>query len=475
MIVGRENEIADLNRVLNSGKPEFVAVYGRRRVGKTYLIDQVCRETYAFRHAGSQPDESKDGRQKKNMQLNAFRDSLIRYGASKAIPKFTSWGEAFFALEELLNNIPSNQRYVVFIDEMPWMDTPKSGFLNALSDFWNNYGCIHDNMVLIACGSASSWILDNLIRAKGGLYDRVTFQLRLQPFSLKECKQLLESNRFEWSDYEITEIYMALGGIPYYFNYLHPERSVAENIDSLFFRKAAPFENEFETLFSSQFAHSDTYRSLIEAIGQKNIGLSRSEIEEATGIRKGGTLSEMLKALEQGEFIMAYVPFGGNKREPLYKLIDPFCLFYLKHVKGNQGHEGYWKGIDSTPKANTWKGLAFENVCFNHIKQIQFHLGIAGVACEASLLCSDERKAQIDLVLKRGDGVVNLCEAKFYSNEYRADLESHLNLDSKKEAIRNHMPKKYSIRTVLLTTFGMRRGEYASDYGQVLTLSALFS
>ena len=171
-IIGRKKEIAELKRYYESGRAEFVAVYGRRRVGKTFLIDEVFHDDMVFHHTGLSPY---DRRRKITLkdQLQNFYFSLLRHGMEDiAQPK--SWMEAFFLLERFLETCDNGSRQVVFIDELPWMDTARSGFLTALEAFWNGWGNMRHNLLLVVCGSATSWMLDNLINNKGGLYGRLT-------------------------------------------------------------------------------------------------------------------------------------------------------------------------------------------------------------------------------------------------------------------------------------------------------------
>ena len=410
--------------------------------------------------------------------MEAFVNSLFEYKIIDRKIKVRSWLEAFDLLRAGIDNKYNDQRIVLFIDEMPWMETPKSYFLEAFTNFWNNYCSHKNNIVLVVCGSASSWILNNVIHGKGGLYGRITHQIQLLPFDLKECEEFLISNGINYSHYEIAEAYMTLGGIPYYLGYLNKRLSLAQNLDMLFFNKNAILSNEFYELFSSQFTTPDKYRRIVELLGEKNIGYTSKEIIEKSNFTSNGSLFDALKALEKSAFIISYIPFGGKVSDKRYKLIDPFSLFYLKQVKNNIGNDNYWQSNLENQKIVTWRGYAFENLCFNHIFNIKKQLGISGIISNDSMwyLNNEDIKntTQIDLILNRKDNVVNLCEIKFYNNSFNINKDMHLNLMNKMESLKILINKRTSIQNVLITTFGLKSGQYSSDFSNIITLDDLF-
>ena len=471
-----------LNEALENNESEFIAIYGRRRVGKTYLVDEVYGNNIVFRHTGLQPlSQNRSDSEKENAlkrQLNAFYDSLKAFGlVASNENKPNNWLDAFSLLAQGLKKF-KNQRVVVFIDELPWMDTPKSYFLEAFSHFWNNYCFPSKNIVLVICGSASSWILNNIIHGLGGLYNRTTRQIRLSPFTLLECEKYLISRGIEYSRYDIAQAYMSVGGVPFYLRYFKRGLSLAQNIDQLFFGRDAILKDEFDELFSSQFTHPEKYRKIVEMLGEKNSGFTPNEIAEKIGISNNGDFYKMLKALDAGTFISSYSCFNEAKNEIKYRLIDPFCLFYLKHIKENKDVSQYWQSNIDNQKVVSWKGIAFENLCFNHIDKIKNKIGIPWMATNETFLTAkgkeDQQGAQIDLIIERKDNIVNLCEAKFYSNEYTINKTDHLNLENKKEHIKSMIGKRQSVQKVLLTTYGLKHNEYFYDYEIVITLDDLF-
>lgn len=473
MIIGREKEIEKLEELYSNDKSDFVAVYGRRRVGKTFLISELFENRFSFRHAGLSPIELALSPEKKlQNQLQHFYRSLTKSGMKES-KKPTNWLDAFYMLEDFLDQQNDGSKQVVFFDEIQWLDTPKSGFLSALEGFWNNWGCFRHNLLLIVCGSSTSWITNKLINNVGGLYNRLTYTIHLMPFDLYQCEKYLETNHFEISRYDMTELYMVFGGIPYYFNYLDRKLSVSQNINNIFYEDNAPLKNEFNNLFDATFAKPEMIKSIIKSLYKTNKGLTRTEIINATGIPNGGELSMMLNALLAGGFIMKYIPYSENKRYEYYKLVDPFCLFYLHFV-----NEGKKFDIHSQ-NTISWRGYAFENVCFNHINQIKQALGINGVVSNEYMWLKghdDESEgAQIDLVIDRKDNVVNLCEIKFYNEEFSIDNEYHLNIEHKKNALYQAKKKKTAtISMVLISTYGLKQNQYRFDFANVIVLDDLF-
>ena len=473
-MVGRTREIKELNEYYNSGKAEFVALYGRRRVGKTYLINETFKEKFAFRHAGLSPVEI-EGKGALDAQLNHFYVSLKYYGMKENVRPQT-WFDAFYMLEKLLDDKDDGRRQVVFIDEMPWMDTPRSNFVTAFEGFWNTWGCSQNNLMVIVCGSANSWIMDNLINNHGGLYGRVTHEIKLMPFTLKECKEYLEDNEVHLSPYDIAQTYMILGGIPYYLGYFKKGKSVAQNIDDMFFSKSSVLKDEFSRLFASVFEKPEDIKKIIRVLYTRRSGFKRKEIEEKTEIQEGGKLTKCLNALIASDFVIKYIPFGESKKDVHYKLVDPLCLFYLHFVDNKDSlTNDFWKQNISSQSVVSWRGLAFENVCFNHIEQIKEILGIRGVkTSESALVKRDaEQGMQLDLLISRDDNIVNMCEIKFYNKEFAVDKAYYKTLMERQEMLEKLLPARMAVHNTLITTDGLKYNEYSNVFLNVITLEEL--
>ena len=483
-LIGREEEVRLLEQAASSVHPEFVVIHGRRRVGKTFLVNQVFKDRLAFSHSGLSPAEAKELRKISKsktlleLQLEHFHHSLLEWGFKGNKPP-KDWLEAFHFLTLLLmEKKEEGIKQIVFLDELPWMDTPKSFFLTALESFCNGYAN-RESLLLIGAGSAISWILRKLLEAHGGLYGRVTKEISLAPFSLYEAERLLEENHVEYSRYDIARAYMVFGGIPHYLRFIDGRYSLSENIDRLFYRKNGALKDEFDKLFASSFDNAEVTSAIVKALYSRQIGLTREEIRNAIGKKEGETLSDGLKALLISGFIVKYAPLQEKGKEHYYKLIDPFCLFYLHFVEGKTTlDEHFFSDNESDNRLNSWKGFAFENLCYNHLDQIKKSLGIRGVSSARFSFVyrgsEEEKGAQIDLVLERKDNVVDLCEMKCYSDLYRADEKDDLDLRRKKSALSSFLKKKQTIQTVLITTFGLSGGKYQWLYQNVVTLSDLF-
>lgn len=477
IIVGRKREIEELKSIYQRRQAQLVAVYGRRRVGKTYLVRELFKEQFAFYHTGVSPLELKDGNLLE-AQLKAFNSSLIRYGAKvEARPK--DWMEAFDRLSTLLSTQDNNQRQVVFIDEMPWMDTPRSGFITAFEHFWNGWGAGQENLMLIVCGSATSWIQDNLINSYGGLYARLNAEIRLSPFTLQETEQLLQAQGITLSRYDILQLYMAVGGIPMYLSYALPGYSLAQLVDKLYFNRQAKLRDEFERLFCSIFKSPDNYMSVIRLLSKRQDGYSRDDISQKTGIASGKNLTSILRALETSDFIECYKPFENNKRNMLYRLTDPFCLFYLNQVEGQERGEHFWCDNENSPLLNTWRGRAFENACLMHIDQIKAAMGVGGIRSENASWTmrgmDGQQGMQIDLIINRSDRVVNLCEMKFVGTEFEVKKEYEAKLRDRLQWMADHVGRQSNVQMTLVTTYGLKFGIHSGIFQRVVTLDSLFA
>ena len=479
-MIGRAREIKRLKDLYNSGKAELVAIHGRRRVGKTYLVNETFRGMITFHHAGLSPIElgQMSGASPLRKQLKHFYNSLIAQGMKRSrCPD--NWLDAFLMLELFLQEKDQGQRLLIFLDELPWLDTQRSGFMTAFEGFWNTWGCSRPNLMVIVCGSATSWILDHLINNHGGMYDRVTCEISLVPFTLKECEDLFKSRNVRLSRYDIVQAYMILGGIPFYLGYFEKGLSLAQNIDRMFFEGRAPLRNEFDRLFASVFSNPDQMKAIVSSLHEKNCGLTRSEISAATGISPGGTLSDALSALEESDFVIRYVPFGAGKKEEYYKLVDPFCIFFLKFVRGCDSlNDSFWQQNVTSPAVTAWRGIAFENVCFRHIGQIKRALGISGVSTKQSAWskrAGDRDGMQIDLLIERKDQVVNMCEIKFYTQTFASSKDYHRILTHRRALLEEAFPAHMAIHSTLITTYGLAYNEYSGDFDSVITLEDLFA
>ena len=453
-IVGRKEGMKELQRIYDSGSSEFVVVYGRRRVGKTYLIREFFHDDFVFYATGV-------ARGNKTEQLAQFNSSLARYGDSEDQTAPENWFLAFGRLEKLVAK-SRKQRKVIFLDELPWMDTPKSDFVKALEMFWNVWASARNDIVLIVCGSAASWMVGNVIRNRGGLHNRLTCKLKLNPFTLSETKEYLLSQKIKWDNLSIAECYMILGGIPYYLHLLDKSRSLAQNIDRLFFSESALLEDEFDNLYNSLFAKSEEYVRIVEALAKKKSGFTRDEIVARSGLSNGGGLTRKLDALEQCGFIRKYKAFGEVSYT--FQLIDFFTLFYFQFVKGrNTVDSDTWQHLVATNSYKTWRGLAFEKLCFAHLPKIKSVLGISGVLTNTCSYYSSQ--AQVDMIIERADRAVTVCEMKCSDEPYALTKVEYEKIANRLSVLREYYKRK-NIFFAMITSFGLVRNSYAINYVQ---------
>ena len=477
VIIGRKQEQKELKRMYASDEAEMVVVYGRRRVGKTYLVNQVfAEEGFAFKITGLY-------KSKLRMQLENFSLALRDCSSDSSWEKPQTWMEAFGQLKEYLKKTKTGKKRVLFFDELPWMDTKGSHFMEAFEWFWNSWGCTQDDLLLIVCGSATNWIINKLFKHKGGLYNRAGSRIFLRPFTLAETEQYLQKHGIEWERYDIAMIYMIMGGIPYYLKQLEQGRTVLDNIDNCFFKTNGKLWDEFDNLYETLFAQSEIYLRIVEALASKRIGLTREEIITITKLPDNGTTSRALKDLVKCGFVRAYHYFGHKAKMQTFQLADFYTLFYLRFVKENYGQdEHFWTHMLDNPKKNAWLGYSFEQLIKEHIEQVKRALGIGSVLTEQSSWFVEKRSldddsltgAQIDLLIDRRDKAINVCEAKFYSGEFSIDKEYALKLRNKISTFKSTAKTRKAIVPTMITTYGVKHNTYSGSIQQEVVLDDLF-
>lgn len=470
ILVGRRAETKQLESIMASKEAEFVVVYGRRRVGKTFLVNTFFHDDYAFKLTGLAKNSKRE-------QLANFTAALNRYGNGKKYTKPRTWFEAFDKLRELLEGLSISGKRIVFIDELPWMDSRGSNLISAIEHFWNDWAVTQNDLVLIVCGSATSWMTKNILKNRGGLHNRVTQKIYVRPFTLAECKEYLGSRGILMEDKEIAECYMIMGGIPFYLKNLRRGASLAQNVDEMFFMERGRLDDEFNALYASLFDKSDNYIKVVEALSSKNKGLTRDEILDATKFESNGHFTTILQNLIDCDFIRCYRGYGNKAKMGIYQLTDPFTLFYYKFIKkyGNTD-KPFWQYQTGTRLHDTWAGLAFEQLCLNHHRQIEQALGIAGVTTSiySWIASAEAEKAQIDLIIKRADKVINVCEMKFYDSDYTMKKKDYEDMERRVRVFRFVNNIRYAIHPVLVTTYGLKQNQYSSIFQNIVTLEDLF-
>ena len=472
MLIGRKEELRELNDAFKSEYSQFVAVFGRRRVGKTFLVREAFNYEFTFQHTGV-------AKEKLSGQLAAFRTSLIDCGYTDC-PELNNWPDAFNALKVLIKSSRKKKK-VIFIDEISWMDTPKSQFVSALEHFWNGWCNARKDVLLIICASATSWIINKVIKDHGGLHNRVSVQIYLKPFTLKECEEYLLSRGIHINRYQILTLYMVMGGPAYYWSLLQKGKSAAQNIDNLFFADNGKLHGEYNALYESLFKNPERYIKIVEALGEKGIGLTRQELIDDYGLENNGLLTTCLEELEQCGFIRKYNAFDKQKKEAMFQLIDNYTLFYYKFVRESGGDPAFWMHSLNSGLYRAWSGLAFERVCLQHIDSIKNALGISGVMtrqctwrADRKILIQGERGAQIDLLIDRKDDIVSVCEMKWASEPYVIDKDYDEKLRNKVSAFIRETGTCKSVLITMVTTFGVKDNMYSDTIQSQVVLDDLF-
>lgn len=482
-IIGRAKEVKILDGVWKSKEAEFIAVYGRRRVGKTYLI----REYFSDKGIYLEASGAKDKPLKK--QLENFMKA-VSHTFFKGVPLHTpkSWDDAFDILTKELNSIPKSQKVILFLDELPWMATKKSGLLQSLDYYWNLHWSKIPNLILIACGSAASWILDKLIYAKGGLHKRITRKILLEPYNLKDTQEFLKSLSVKLGQKQILDIYMAIGGIPFYLKAVDKGLSATQNIEAICFQKNGLLYNEFSNLFEALFEQADINLTIVREIVKHGNEISRGDLSRVTGIKSGGTLNKRLQELEASNFIQGFIPYGQKRRDHSYRVVDEFSLFYLKWIEpiltSGLGIDelGYWQNMVNTPAVASWAGYAFENICLKHTSQIRRALGLEKIACKTGRWQYLPKKdsaangAQIDLLFDREDGVITICEIKYSNKPFVIDKDYGKQLIRKIEVFEQTVKARKPTFLAMITTMGLKANLWSEELVQnEVTLSDLFA
>lgn len=473
-VLGRDKEMQRIDGIMQRDESSFLVVYGRRRIGKTYLVREYLAQQTVFYFTGTYEAEM-------SVQLEKFHHTYLRYTKGQKETRIPdNWHQAFEYLANYLERFANRKsKVVVFLDEMPWMNTPRSGFLSALEYFWNQYGSRMKNLLLIACGSATTWMKRELIEARGGLHNRVTDQIHLKAFNLKETELYCKNKKLAFSRYQILQLYMVFGGVPFYLNALQRGKSVMQNINDICFEKEGLLYAEYTYLFASLFKKPDKHIELVEVLASHPQGLTRVDLVKYSHVPEGGTLNRVLEDLELSGFVSRHLPFQKRKKDTIYKLADNYSLFYQKFIKNSKQGSNTWFTLMETPAYKAWSGYAFENICLLHIDKIKAALGIAGVYTETSAWKfrgnEDLPGAQIDLLIDRRDQVINLCEAKFTDKEFVCTKEYAQTLRRRRTIFSQvNKSKKVPVVTLITTYPAMRNAHYMDEIHAEVTMDALF-
>lgn len=472
-LIGRIEEKRILENALQSPKAEMISVIGRRRIGKTFLVKSVYQNKIDFEITGIQHATRREQLRNFMLQISKYSDGAFPLTEPK------DWLEAFYLLSKLLEQKKKSGKMIVFLDELPWLATHKSGFLKGLSWFWNSWAT-NQPVVVVICGSAASWMIKNVVHDKGGLHNRITKRIYLKPFDLAETEHFFKAKKLNFDRYQILHLYMAMGGVPHYLDEIEAGKSAAQNIDAICFSENGLLWDEFPKLYASLFENSEAHVKIIRALAGKQKGLTRSEIVQNSRLTEGGGVSTVIGELLHSGFISTYQPFGKKKKDSLYRLTDEFSLFYLQFMEHNrQEGAGVWQQLSKTQAYITWAGYAFENICLKHIPQIKKALGISGVYSTASSYfkkgSEEEEGIQFDLLIDRNDHVINICEIKFYGAEVTIDKTMAMDYRNKIAAFKESTGTRKQAFLTMITTFGVKQNQYSLGLVDAsLTMDDLF-
>lgn len=472
-MIGRKKQIETMHELLAVQKSYFVAVTGRRRVGKTYLIDQVYKDHICFRATGIQ-----DGNQQ--TQIVHFIQKLAEYSKFPIVTIPKNWQEAFMLFKKYLEALPKNKKQIIFIDELPWMSTAKSGFIQLLAHLWNDYLSKEKHFILVICGSATSWISKKIIGDKGGFHNRISHHISLPPFTLEETRDFLQSKNIKLTDADIMELYMALGGIPYYLELIQKGESAIQAIDRLCFAESGLLKTEYQHLYKALFDHSANHEAIVSALAKSKYGLGRMELSKKSNVIIGGPFTRTMEDLLLSGFVAEQQPFGKVKQGSVYRLTDEFTVFYHRFISTHKkASKGIWQEISQTPSYKIWLGYAFEALCLRHIDKIKKAMGISHLYTEVSSFRSignsDEPGIQIDIILDRADKTVNICECKYYSEPFEITKQYATTLNQRKEVFKKYTGTRKNVFTILICNQAPKKNDYLrGSVDKVVVMEDLF-
>ena len=471
MLIGREKEKQILLNALTEEYSQFIAVYGRRRVGKTFLIRESYEYKFYFQFTGAAKTTARK-------QLARFRLALKEQGLND-VPTLTNWMDAFSELKRFINQQPEGKK-IIFLDELPWMDAPRSNFLSELESFWNGWASARKDIIFIVCGSSTAWMVKKIIKNKGGLHNRLTHRIALKPFSLHLCEEMMKSRGISLTRKQILEGYMIFGGVPYYWSLLNRGASLTQEISRLIFSEDGDMYDEFNMLYASLFKKPEPYIKVISLLAKKKMGMTRQEIITTGKLEDNGALTEILKDLEWCGFIRGYSMIGNKIKNEVYQLIDHYTLFYYEFIHEQRHGNNFWQAMQGKPQYNTWCGLAFERVCLWHIEQIKNKLGISGILTNEYAWRTGPNKeknrsgVQIDLLIERSDGIIDLCEMKYSKDTYTINETYEKELIQKKNIFAEVTKTKSAIHTIMVTTYGINHNAYSNEIQNEIELNDLF-
>ena len=472
-IAGRDKEVKILNKLLKASTSRFLGITGRRRIGKTFLIDSAYRTKMVFSMTGI-----KDGSMEQ--QLIHFTDKLNEYSKSTNFHLPANWQEALLMLKQYLQKKKTQKKQVIFIDELPWITTPRSGFLQQLAHLWNDYLSKEKKYVLVVCGSSTSWITNKVYNDTGGLHNRVTDKINLQPFSLAETKQFLKDKGIKLTPNAIAEIYMVCGGVPFYLDQIKKGDSPMTATGRLCFTKDGLLYTEYENLFKAIYENPNDHESIIKTLARHKQGLSRKELIAKSKVDAGGPFTRAIKDLILSGYVEEQLPFGKKKRGTIYRLLDEYCTFYHRFISHQKKlSKGIWQQLSNKQTYKVWRGYAFENLCLRHIRNIKNALGIPAVYTETYSYKQNSTTTtdgfQIDIIIDRADNIIHLCECKFHTSNFAINKSYAATLRKRKAQFQSRTKTKKTVYTTIITNYPLEENMYSKDVADMqVVLDSLF-
>ncbi len=468
-VIGRKAEIQTLDSVWKSRAPELVALYGRRRIGKTYLVRQVLGKRGLFIEATGIKNASM------RVQIANFTKIISDvFAGGLPLEAPSSWSNALALLTRELKKLPKSKKAILFLDELPWMATRRSGLIQALDYYWNTQWSRIPNLKVILCGSAASWILDNLVNAKGGLHNRLTRIIHLAPFDLRETKLFLEARGVKMKERQIVDVFLVTGGVPYYLEQIRRSRSAVQNIDALCFRPSGILYSEFPRIFRALFEQAETNLRIVKEIARYRYGLDRNRLLAALKMKSGGSFNKRIAELEAAGFIRAFRPYGKATRDTSYRVIDEYSLFYLRWIEpeihsGFEFSRAHWKKVTNSPAWFSWAGYAFEDLCLKHTQQICNALEIGEIRSRAAVWRHVPKKgksdqgAQIDLLFDRDDDTITICAIKYSTAPFVIDKSYAEVLMKKVRVFEEKTRTKKQLLIAMITAGGLKPNLWAKE------------
>ena len=480
--IGREDKLGRFKAAEDEEEAAVIIVYGRRRIGKTELIEQHFRTRNLLKFEGIQPDPKLSHAAVREYEIGLVLSQLAEYAEAPhfARLKFERWKEIF----DLLASLIATGSWTLYFEEVQWLANYHPEFFAELKSVWDNQLRHNKDLIIVLCGSSPSFISGQLI-ASQAFYSRTNEEILLRELSLQETRSFLGEHR---SLYEVLLGYLTVGGVPGYLKYLAKESSVLLSLCKHSFLPNAYFLRDAKRVFVSSLRTNSHFEATIHYLSKKKYA-TREEIARNLKIKAGGSLTELLNELEACAFIERYTPvhLSENSTVVRYCISDNYLQFYYKFIAplrkdieqgAFQEHPTAALEKESFQK---WLGFAFQRFCRTHHQHIARILGFSGIKYQAgAYFHRDHLKKgqgfQIDLLFIRADHVITVCEVRY--SQTRISTKIINELERKISFLREHFQKAKhaTIERVLITTEGADDTLTARAYlDRVITLEDLFS